>query len=191
MRLAPHYCRHYPGVGHHAHPASLQACLRPTSSCPCPLSPRNVRLGCLSLRRRAWARRRRARRDGVSHTSERLQSRLKSAFPTGGRPPRASLRRYPPPSCGACPAPANATQPPCAAWLRGALASSRGALGGTEEPCARRGGAKRPFEFPIRRGKARVRGSYGLLLCCSGQPLSLTRSCLTSAGAPTLANHGA
>ena len=23
--LAPYYCRHYPGVGHHAHPASLQS----------------------------------------------------------------------------------------------------------------------------------------------------------------------
>jgi len=91
MRLAPHYCRHDPGVGHHAHPASLQACLRPTSYCPCPLSPSNVRLGCLSLRHHVWARRRRARRDGVPHPSARWQSHLQSAFPSGLYS-RASLR---------------------------------------------------------------------------------------------------
>jgi hypothetical protein len=77
MRLAPYYCCYYPGVGHHAHPASLQAGLRPTSSCPCPCSPSNVRLGCLSLRRRAWSRRRCARSGGVSHPFERVESPLK------------------------------------------------------------------------------------------------------------------
>src|SRR5262249_21840386 len=42
LRLAPYYCGYYPGVGHHAHPAALQAGLRPTSDCPCPCSPSNV-----------------------------------------------------------------------------------------------------------------------------------------------------
>ena len=36
MRLAPYYGCNDPGVGHHAHPASWHAGLRPTSSCPCP-----------------------------------------------------------------------------------------------------------------------------------------------------------
>jgi hypothetical protein len=48
------------------HPASLQAGGRPTSHCTCPFSPRHVRLGRLSPRRRAWSRRRRARRGRVS-----------------------------------------------------------------------------------------------------------------------------
>jgi hypothetical protein len=48
-RRAPDRCRHDPGIGDHAYPTSLQAGLRPTSHCPCPFSPRNVRLGCLSL----------------------------------------------------------------------------------------------------------------------------------------------
>jgi hypothetical protein len=120
MRLAPHDCRHDPGVGHHAHPASLQAGLRPTSYCPCPLSPSNVRLGCLSLRRHAWARRRRARRDGVSHPSARLQSHLKSASRaafTPGHPcalPSPILRRLSSTS--------QRHAAPCSAGLRGALA---------------------------------------------------------------------
>jgi transposase-like protein len=53
---------------------------------------------------------------------------------------RASLRATLPPSCGACPAPANGTQrraPPGSGLL---WRSSRGALGGI----------KRLFEFPIR-----------------------------------------
>src|SRR5262245_274353 len=75
--------------------------------------------------------------------------------------------RYPLPSCGACPVPANATQrrapPGSGALWRG----HRGPLGGTEEPCARgetggggwggrrrRGGTKIPFEIPIRVGDA-------------------------------------
>jgi hypothetical protein len=65
-----------PGVGHHAPPASWPAGLRPTSSCTCPCAPSNVRLGCLShdvahgLVGDVRA--------AVSHTSERLQSRLQS-----------------------------------------------------------------------------------------------------------------
>ena len=105
----------------------LQAGLRPTPHRTCPLSPRNIRLGRLSPRRHTWSRRRRARSGGMSHPSERLKSRLKSlppAFhnrPSRGRRPRAPLRRYPTPSCGACPAPAKATQrraPPGAGALR-------------------------------------------------------------------------
>ena len=42
--LTPDHCRHHPGVGDHAHPASSQAGLRPTSHCPCPLSPRDIRV---------------------------------------------------------------------------------------------------------------------------------------------------
>ena len=130
MRLAPYYCCYYPGVGHHAHPASLQAGLRPTSDCPCPLSPSNVRLGCLSLRRHAWARRRRARRDGVSHTSARLQSRLQSAFPSCLHS-RACLRATLPHPA----APVQHQPIPRSAMLRqsaGALwRGSPGALGGT------------------------------------------------------------
>jgi hypothetical protein len=87
-------------------------------------------------------------------TERRILTRP-SGKPWGRLPELPSLQglpmRYPPPSCGACPAPANATQrraPPGsgAALWRG----SRGALGGTEEPCARWGGAKRPFGFPLR-----------------------------------------
>ena len=40
---APH-CRHHPGVGHHAHPASPQAGIRPTSHYPRPLPPRDTRV---------------------------------------------------------------------------------------------------------------------------------------------------
>src|SRR5262249_35713601 len=78
-----------------------------------------------------------------------------------GRRPRAPLRHYPTPSCGACPAPAKATQrrapPGAGAFRRG----SRVALGAREYP--RRGvaggasagglkdgapeGAKSAFEF--------------------------------------------
>ena len=57
-------------------------------------------------RRRAWSRRRRARSGGVSHTSER---EIPPAFPnrsSRGLHPRAPLRRYPTPSCDACPVPA-------------------------------------------------------------------------------------
>jgi hypothetical protein len=96
MRLAPYYCCYYPGVGHHAHPASLQAGLRPTSSCPCPCSPSNVRLGCLSLRRRAWSRRRCARSGGVSHPFERVESPLKSSPPPAAMPVQTVRHRAPP-----------------------------------------------------------------------------------------------
>ena len=41
---------------HYAHPASLQAGLRPTSHCTCPFAPSNVRLGHLSPRRHTWSR---------------------------------------------------------------------------------------------------------------------------------------
>ena len=64
--LTPDHCRHHPGVGDHAHLASSQAGVRPTSDCPCPLSPRNLRVR-LSPRPVAWSRRRRARSGGVFH----------------------------------------------------------------------------------------------------------------------------
>jgi hypothetical protein len=98
-------CRPDPGVGPHAHPASRHAGLCPTSSCPYPCSPSNVRLGCLSLRRRAEPRRRRACSGRVSHPSARWNSCLPlfPRSPSRGRRPRALLRPYPPPSCGACP----------------------------------------------------------------------------------------
>ena len=52
----------------------------------------------------------------------------------------------PPPSCSACPAPANATQrrapPGSGLFWRG----SRSALGGTEEPCVRWGGRRGMLE---------------------------------------------
>ncbi len=77
----PDHCRYHPGGSHDAHPASLQAGLRPTSSRACPLSPRNIRLGRLSPRRRTWSHKRRAHSGGVSHPFERLTSRLKSLPP--------------------------------------------------------------------------------------------------------------
>ena len=136
--LAPDHCRHHPGVGHDAHPASLQARLRPASHCTCPLSPSNVRLGRLSPRRHAWSRGRRARSGGVSHPFERLKSRLKS-------PPRPSQSPFPRPSPQgtpeALPSPIlrrlSSTSPshaaPCTAWRRGAPAGwpAPRALGGS------------------------------------------------------------
>jgi len=170
MRLAPHYCRHDPGVGHHAHPASLQACLRPTSSCPCPLSPSNVRLGCLSLRRHAWARRRRARRDGVAHPSARLQSHGQWACPSCLHS-RASLRAplphpaapvQPQPTPGSAVlrlAPGRSGEAAAALWAaRKSRAHSGAAGGGCWGGRRRRGGAKRPFEFPIRYGLVEADG---------------------------------
>src|SRR5215475_5908284 len=56
---------------------------RPTADYPGPCPPRNVRLGCLSLRQRTWSRWRHARSDGVAHTSERLPSGV-SANPLYG-----------------------------------------------------------------------------------------------------------
>ena len=130
MRLAPYYCCYYPGVGHHAHPASLQAGLRPTSSCPCPCSPSNVRLGCLSLRRRAWSRRRCARSGGVSHLFEmRVESPLKSSPPPAAVPVQTVRHRAP---------------PGCRPRRRAGAGPAAGAARG------RRDGVKRPFEFPIR-----------------------------------------
>ena len=41
-RCAPDHRRYHPGVGDHAHPATSQAGLRPTSHCTCPFSPRKV-----------------------------------------------------------------------------------------------------------------------------------------------------
>jgi hypothetical protein len=37
-------CDLHPGVGHHAHPASLQAGVRSTAQSPCSLSPRDIRM---------------------------------------------------------------------------------------------------------------------------------------------------
>src|SRR5437870_5086901 len=99
--LTPDHCRHHPGGSHYAHPASLQASLRPTPSRAGPLSPRNIRLGRLSPRRRTWSHKRRAHSGGVSHPFERLTSRLKSLPPS--RPSTIALlgfrlrRIFPPP----------------------------------------------------------------------------------------------
>ena len=50
-RLPAHPCRHHPGVGDDPHPAPPQAGLRSTSPCPCPLSPRALRV-CLGPHQR-------------------------------------------------------------------------------------------------------------------------------------------
>src|SRR5215510_12830326 len=58
-------------------------------------------------------------------TERRILTRP-SGQPWGQLPELPSLQgipaRSPPPSCGACPAPASAMQRPCSTWLRGALA---------------------------------------------------------------------
>jgi GMC oxidoreductase len=87
--------------------------------------PRNVRLGRLSPRRRAWAEDRCACSRGVSHPSARLKSRWKSlspAFPSRplqGRRPKASLRHAPLPACAAC----QGCATPCSGALRRAAAA--------------------------------------------------------------------
>ena len=82
----PDHCRHPSGGGDHAPLASLQAGVWPPAACPGPLSPRNGRLGCLSPRRRAWAREWRGRSEGVSHPRCALKIPRESfppaAFPT-------------------------------------------------------------------------------------------------------------
>ncbi len=63
---APDRCRHHPRGGAHADPPASDPGVRPTSQCPCPFSPRDVRLGGLSSRHRMWPRGRRACDGGVS-----------------------------------------------------------------------------------------------------------------------------
>jgi hypothetical protein len=155
-RLAPDHGRHYPGIGDHADPAPSQACLRSTSHCPCPFSPRNVRLGRLSPRRRVWSPKRRARSGGVFHTSERLKSRLHLAF---SRPPVRGLRprapRAPILPHAAVPVQTALHRAPhgcgplrvaAARWARSHRRGRGVAAGGGVRPG---GGAKRPFILPI------------------------------------------
>src|SRR5262249_54025676 len=63
---APDHGRHHPGVGDHAYLAASPARVRSPSHCPGPWSPRDIRVR-LNPRPVAWARRCRARRDGVWH----------------------------------------------------------------------------------------------------------------------------
>ena len=79
---------------------ALYSCLRPTSHCTCPFSPRNGRLGRLSPHRGVWSRGRRACSGGVSHPSERLTSSPPSLphRPSRDLHPRTPLRLYPPSS---------------------------------------------------------------------------------------------
>src|SRR5262247_1022554 len=46
--ITTHHCCHHPRSGDHAHPASSEACSRPTPHCSRPFLPRDVRLGRLS-----------------------------------------------------------------------------------------------------------------------------------------------
>jgi hypothetical protein len=107
-----HYCHYDPGVGDYTYPVLSPSGIRSTSHCTSPLSPRNIRLGRLTPRHGAWSLRQHARSEGVSHTSEPLQSRLilpLSAFqnrPSRDLHPKAPRRRSPLTSCNACPAPA-------------------------------------------------------------------------------------
>jgi len=90
------------------------------------------------------------------------------SHPFRGRRPMAPLRHSPPPSCGACPAPAIATQrraPSCAAWRRGVPAGFPRGAGRVGVSTARGGrrrgrwgapggaprGRKKGFGIPIRK----------------------------------------
>src|SRR5262249_25053018 len=133
--FTPHHCRYYSGGRDHPHLMALQPCLRPTSHCTCPFSPRNVRLGRLSPRRRVWAQEQHTPSGGVSHPSKRLKSRVHPS---------------PQPSQGALPE-AVALGDPC--WpsplLRG-LSRPRGAALRLVRGRSRGGGAKSGFVCPIR-----------------------------------------
>ena len=128
--------RYHPGRSDPEDSPPSEARGRPAADCPCPCSPSNVRLGCLSLRRCAQACWRRARRGGVSHPVERVESPVQSV---------------PSPCSGACPDRA----PPRAAGLQ---ATTAGRQGGTPVPEVRGAGvapgpgAKMPLVFPIRCG---------------------------------------
>jgi len=132
-----------------------------------------------SSRRHAWARRRRARRDGVAHPSARLQSHGQWACPSCLHS-RASLRApLPPPAAPVQPqptpgsavlrlAPGRSGEAAAALWAaRKSRAHSGAAGGGCWGGRRRRGGAKRPFEFPIRYGLVEADGvmaaPFGLL----------------------------
>src|SRR5262249_7664666 len=141
---------------------ALQACLRPTSHCTCPFSPRNVRLGRLSPRRRVWAQEQHTPSGGVSHPSKRLKSRVHpSPQPSQGALPEAVALGDP---CWPSPLLRGLSRPPGPALrlLRARPGGGRGALGAREAPWARggrrwmmlgaltRGGAKSGFVCPIR-----------------------------------------
>jgi hypothetical protein len=165
--LAAAHCRHDPGGGRHAHPTSSQSGRHPTSHCTCPLSPSTRRVGRRSPRHGAWARRRRARRGGVSHASEPLQSRWESppqstiALPETvgpGEPCEATL----PPSetlvqaALGCATPGSALETQPASPARGGRRRGRwGARG-------RGGGAKRAFILPIHLAPAGPRATHAL-----------------------------
>jgi len=63
---APDHCRHHPRGAEHVDPPASAPGVHPTSPCPRPFSPRDVRLGGLSSRHRMWPRGRRACDGGVS-----------------------------------------------------------------------------------------------------------------------------
>jgi hypothetical protein len=97
---------------------------------------------------------------------EPLKSRLKSSPPSlpsrpfQGRRPRAPLRHSPPPSCGACPAPATATAtqrralPGAGAFRRG----SRAARGARESPWRRVAGGEDAGGLQGVRSRGRKKG---------------------------------
>jgi hypothetical protein len=62
-------CPHHAGRGAQPEPPPSATCCRPIPHRACPCSPRNVRLGGLNPRRRAWSHQRRAGSGGVSPTS--------------------------------------------------------------------------------------------------------------------------
>jgi len=120
-------CPHHAGRGAQPEPPPSATCCRPIPHRACPCSPRNVRLGGLNPRRRAWSHQRRAGSGGVSPTSERCT------------PVCISSPQHP---CWPSPSPI------LRSISRPHGAARRRAVG--RWGCSRRGGAKRPFEFPIR-----------------------------------------
>jgi hypothetical protein len=172
--LTSDHCRYDPRGGDHAHLTSSQACVRPTPYRACPLSPRNMRLGRLSPRRRTWSHKRRARSGGVSHPCERLPSRLqslppslpKSPFPRPA-PQGTPERPLPSPILRHMSSTSQSHAAPCSAVLQGAPARQplragrhkialgeawppAGGAGRLHRARSQRGGAKMPFILSIR-----------------------------------------
>jgi hypothetical protein len=130
--------RHHPGRGDPQDAVPSEARGRPAAACPCPCAPNHVRLGCLSRRRGASARWRRARRGGGSHPVERGEFPLQSAVEQRGlsRPCAPALRRAAGRAGG---------RGRCAGWP----ARAWGAAGAVPVGGAR---VKSGFVFPIRHG---------------------------------------
>ena len=143
-RRAPDHRRHHPGVGDHAHPTASHAGLRPPSHGTCPFSPSKLRLGRLSpLRSDVRAAEGCLTLLSVCNLVCDLSPSLPSR-PARGLHPRAPLRRYPLPSCDACPAPAQVARRRATGRSGGLLRRARSAGD------ARGAGAKRAFILPIR-----------------------------------------